>query len=121
VAGRQVVVEGSCRSHCLGQVMLEPGQATRRGYLADDLVGVDRAATRRCIETVVDLLSDAHARCSAGKAGQTVTRPSCVLGLYGAVPGWERDPRIAARAKTYSELAALKRPLKPAVLEALGR
>lgn len=120
VGGRQVPIEGSCRSHCLGQVMIEPGKRTRRGYRADDIVGLDRASTRRCIETVVDRLSDAHARCSSAP-GTSSLRPACVLGIYGAVPGWQRDPRITARAKTYATFRSLRRPLTPEVLAALGR
>jgi hypothetical protein len=121
VGGRRVEVEGSCRSHCLGQVMIDPGKRTRRGYRADDLVGLDAAATRRCLETVTDRLSDAHRICSEGKFRSAHMRPSCVLGVYGAVPGWQRDPRIADRAKTYGELRSLRRPLAREVLEALGR
>lgn len=121
VAGRQVAVAGSCRSHCLGQVMIDPGKRTRRGYRADDLVGIDPEATRRCLETVTDRLSDAHRRCTEGRAARGAMRPACVLGIYGAVPGWPRDQRIAARAKTYHELRSIRRPLAREVLEALGR
>ncbi|MEM1034102.1 MAG: hypothetical protein AAGN82_27440 [Myxococcota bacterium] len=104
--GRRVVVPGSCRSSCLGQVNL-PGadDETRRGHGRDDLVGLGAAATHRCIEAMVDRLSRARRSCGgAGPGAAQARRTACTLGVYGGVAGWRRDPRIAARVATFERL-----------------
>jgi hypothetical protein len=106
VGGKPEVIAGSCRSHCLGQVMVRPGQRTRRGYSADDLVGLDREATVRCMETVIDRLSGAHDACVAQHSGRRGAYAGCTMGVYGGVNHWSRDSRIHARLKTYDTLRA---------------
>jgi hypothetical protein len=106
VGGKPEAIAGSCRSHCLGQVMVRPGQRTRRGYSADDLVGLGRAATVRCVETVVDRLSGARDACVAQHSGRRGVYAGCTMGVYGGVSSWSRDGRIGDRLKTYSTLRA---------------
>ena len=124
IGGKQTVVVGSCRSHCLGQVQVPRGRKTKRGYTSEDLVGIDRASTERCLETVIDVLAGARNACVRQNHGREGAYPACTMGLYGGVAGWSGDPRIAARAKTYHTLsyrARNARPLRKAVLSALGR
>lgn len=124
IGGERTVIAGSCKSHCLGQVQVIGDDRTARGYTADDLVGTDHASTRRCLETVSDLLAGAHKACVAQRNGKVATYPACTMGIYGGVASWRSDPRIAKRAKTYHTLAARSRhpePLSPKVRAALGK
>jgi hypothetical protein len=121
--GRREVIEGSCRSHCLGQVRVLPGDRTARGYTADEIVGLDRVSTARCIETVVDHLSAAHDLCVAQNNGRQGAYPACTMGVYGGVTSWGKDPRIALRVETWGEMRSIlagAKPLPPQVLAALG-
>jgi hypothetical protein len=123
IGGVRRMIEGSCRSHCLGQVQVPPHQGrTPRGYTPDDLVGLDPASTQRCLETVSDVLAGAHKACVAQRNGQLGAHPTCTLGIYGGVASWRSDPRIQKRVKTYRTLAARTRrgaPLPDAVRELL--
>lgn len=120
VNGRRVRIEGSCRSHCLGQVKLDGKERTRRKYDRDDIVGVSRAATKRCIETVVDHLSTARNVCTANRRPGSAAHPACIIGVYGGVRNWDRDPRIQKRYKTYLELSRAKPKLGDEVKKILG-
>ncbi len=121
VAGTRTVIAGSCRSHCLGQVMVRRGQRTSRGYTSDELVGLDRASTARCVQTVIDRLSGANNACVAQHAGGRAAYPACTMGVYGGVASWAMDPRISARAKTFHTLANLPTELDAKVKQTLGR
>jgi hypothetical protein len=120
IEGRRQLVVGSCRSHCLGQVRVLPGDRTARGYSADDIVGLDRASTERCIETMVDYLSTAHELCVAQNSGREAAYPGCTMGVYGGVASWGKDARIAARVETYGTLRAIRAAEKPLSAEALA-
>ena len=113
IGGERTIIAGSCKSHCLGQVQVIGKDRTARGYTADDLVGLDEASTRRCLETVSDLLAGAHKACVAQRNGHVGTYPACTMGIYGGVASWRSDPRIAKRAKTYHTLAVRSRNPKP--------
>jgi hypothetical protein len=120
VKGKPQLIEGSCRSHCLGQINLDPGAKTARGYSADQLVGVDRAATRRCIQTTADLLTQAHGACMR-QLNAEGSHAACTLAMYGGVTGWATDPRIAARMTSYRNLRAHRAELNDRVRRLLKR
>lgn len=113
IGGERTVIAGSCKSHCLGQVQVVGDDRTARGYNGNDLVGLDDASTRRCLETVSDLLAGAHKACVAQRNGKVGTYPACTMGIYGGVASWRSDARIAKRAKTYHTLGARSRRPKP--------
>jgi hypothetical protein len=119
VRGQPKIIEGSCRSTCLGQIKLQRGQRTTRGYSADDLVGLGRAATMRCVQTMVDRLSQARRVCTAqrGPIGQ---HAACTMGVYGGVASWSGDARIALRMKNYRDLRRSEATLSERVHEALA-
>jgi hypothetical protein len=113
------LIPGSCRSHCLGQIFLRPGDRTTRGYRADDLVGLDRAATTRCIETMVDRLSAARRSCEAQHCAKG-PHPACVFAIYGGVRG-TNDPRIRARVAAFERLGQATNKLDERARRALAR
>jgi hypothetical protein len=94
------------RSVCLGQIMkTRRFWKSPRGYRHGSLVGLSRAATRRCLETVADYLAHASKRV----CGQAM-RPACLFSAYGGGVK-HSDPRIRARVATllatYKEVAPL--------------
>ncbi len=100
VAGERKRVYGSCRSVCLGQIMrVKDSYQSPRGYQHESLPGVDAAATRRCIETIADHITEAHTRCGRKHGGRA--SPTCVFGTYGGVPNPSHDERIQDRVKTF--------------------
>ena len=103
VAGVQEAIPGTCRSHCLGQIYLLPEQRTERGYVPDQLVGLGRAATTRCVQTMADRLTDANRACSAQR-NQRGVHPDCTFAMYGGVASYQEDPRIKARVRSYERL-----------------
>lgn len=80
------------QSWCLGQLML--GRGSKRGR---SLVGVDRAATRRCITAVAGALSGVIGRCARGRV-----TPTCVFAGYGGTLGASKA--IRARVATYHRI-----------------
>jgi hypothetical protein len=119
VNGKRVVIDGSCRSHCLGQVKLEGKERTKRGHDKHRIVGLSRGATARCVSTVVDRLAVARNVCVKNRPG-TVAHPACILGVYGGVGSWKSDPRIKKRYKTYLDLARAEPKLSKRVRKLLG-
>ncbi|MCA9618555.1 MAG: hypothetical protein KC731_06030 [Myxococcales bacterium] len=121
-AGVEVAIPGTCRSTCLGQIKLEDGQTTSRGYGREDLPGLDDAATFRCVETMVDRLSQARELCVAQQNGSRAGHyAGCTFGIYGGVEGWSKDPRIAERVKTYRRLLQTSTKVSEAVKQVLAK
>lgn len=119
--GKRVIIAGSCRSSCLGQINLpHPDDETRRGHGRDDLVGLDEAATFRCVEAMVDRLSHARQMCIRRNNGVTTGRyAACTFGVYGGVAAWSSDPRIKDRVKTFQRLWSTSRKVDQEVHDAL--
>ena len=91
---------GVCRSVCLGQIIkTRRGWRSPRGYAHEQLAGLDSNATRRCVETIVDYLSDARAACVSPYGLGTMGAP-CVLASYGGLSTAD-DPRIRQRVRTF--------------------
>ena len=120
VDGRRVLIAGSCRSHCMGQVKVEGKERTRRGLHGDQLVGLSREATARCLTAVTDRLSSARNACVANRRPNEPAHPACVFGVYGGVHDWRSDKRIQKRHKTYLELARKQPKLSKRVRTVLG-
>ena len=120
VGGRKVLIEGSCRSHCLGQVKLEGKERSRRGYTKHQIVGTSEVATKRCLQTIVDRLSASRNVCLANQKPNKGHHAACVMGVYGGVTGYRADPRIKKRAKTYLDLLRAKPKLDKRTRKVLG-
>lgn len=118
VGGVKELIAGSCRSHCLGQIFLMPKQRTARGYAPDDLVGLDRASTRRCVQTMADRLAGANRTCNA-QQGTAGVHPACTIGMYGGVAFYAQDGRIRARVRSYEHLRHSETTLSPEASAAL--
>ncbi len=117
---RRVLIEGSCRSHCLGQVKLLRREKSRRGHTSEHIVGLSRAATQRCILTVADHLSSARNTCMAHRKPHKGHYAGCIMGVYGGVSNWSKDARIKKRNKTYVELLRTKPKLSKKVRKLLS-
>jgi len=109
--GKGERIPGTCRSSCLGQILLAPGQLTPRPdrFKAEDLVGTDLAATRRCARVSLLLLDRVRKRCG----GPEKALPRCVFGAYGGVRYPKRSKLIKARVATFWKLAGLQRKAHP--------
>ena len=126
--GKRKRVRGSCKSWCLGQVLLgtrgqtmtlnSDGKTFTRGWYGKQLVGLDEEHTRRCLSTVVRYMDRAASYCvkNLGK-GQDVR---CVMGAYGGGNLPFADARLLARARTYNKLLAAPRTPNEKVLRLLG-
>lgn len=123
--GKRKRVKGSCKSWCLGQILLgSMGRTTitradgvyDKGYFGKELVGLDEDATRRCLFTVVQYLDRSAQHCR--KSGRTSV--ACVMIAYGGGNIEVDDPRLVARVKTYNKLLAAPTVLETQVRELLG-
>jgi hypothetical protein len=119
VAGLREPIPGSCRSHCLGQIYLQPNERTARGYSADELVGLDQASTKRCLQTVADRLGKANRSCTA-RENHAGVHAVCTFRHYGGVTSPGEDARIRARVKTYERLRRASTRLPGAAVAALA-
>ena len=109
--GKGTRIPGTCRSSCLGQILLMKGQRTPKPdrFRAKDLVGVDLAATRRCARVSVLVLERARKAC-----GGKYARPSCIFAHYGGIRFVGENRFIRARVGTFWRLAGiLQRAAKP--------
>lgn len=93
-----------CRSVCLMQVQTGGLDGERGGRRGRDLVGLDEAATRRCLEAGAELL--ARSRWSCARRGGEWFAPSVALYGSGISCGMKRT-WVQRRAATYRRVAAL--------------
>lgn len=98
------VIQGTCRSHCLGQLL---------GRKYSKLPGVDKASTTRCVRKSIELTNNAAKVCGG-------MSPACIFKIYtGATK--KSHPGVKARVKTYYRLNGGKvPPLTDRVKEELG-
>lgn len=100
--GKRKRVPNSCRSYCLGQIMLV-SRKTANGWAGDELVGLDKEATYRCLYMVTKYMDSSAQSCV--KQGNDAS-VSCVMNMYGGGSLLRQDPRLVARYKTYNRLKA---------------
>ena len=99
-----------CRSSCLGQILVGTGKSHFTGYTHEQLVGLDEASTRRCVETMARYLVSAQTTCGRKWAPTSATGSMCWFGLYGGVRDPTTDKRIWARVRTLGKLRARSGP-----------
>lgn len=109
-------IEGSCRSHCLAQILLEGRMRSSQGYGPKDLVGLDDAATERCVEVAVHHLDRCYRYC-ATRGPRPLT--SCVIAMYGGMTH-ARGRRINERLRTMNRLMSAPTELSEKVRTELG-
>jgi len=113
------IIPGTCRSHCLGQVLMRAKTTPVDGYTKDQLVGMSLPATGRCLRATIRELSMARRYC-AGSAGRAMAGAStCVFMVYVGTSN-PKDGRIRARASTYAKLAKAPTKLKDSDKKILG-
>jgi hypothetical protein len=95
-------VPGSCKSHCLAQVMYYAGLRSVNGWKANELTGLDKESTRRCLYVAATYLDRANSFCKQNRIG----REACVFSVYGGLGGRKLDKRIRARVNTYNRISA---------------
>lgn len=118
--GKRERVPGSCKSHCLAQIMLGPKTCkakTAEGYGPYDLVGTDLAATRRCLSVAVRIIDGALQWCS--KLGP---RPlsGCIVTRYAGGGIKMNDKRVIQRIRLMNRVWNAPTTLEKEVLMALG-
>ena len=92
-----------CRSVCLVQVQTGGLDARRGAWFGRDLVGLDVAATSRCLRAGAELL--ARSRWSCARGGGAWFAPA--VALYGSgVSCGTRRPWVQRRAETYRRVLA---------------
>lgn len=97
-------IPGSCRSHCLGQVLIDRRKGTPvDGYMPDDLVGLDLPATGRCLKATIREMSHARSFCWAASRARPLSISTCVFMTYVGTSS-STDGRIRARIKTWRDL-----------------
>ena len=112
-------VPGSCRSHCLAQIMVGPewSDAKIQGLHHKELVGLSLKKTKNCLGVAANIIDRAYQYCA--KRGP---RPLsyCVVTHYagGMVPNTDR--RVIARVKTVNKLGSAPTELEERVLALLG-
>lgn len=126
--GKRVRVKGSCKSWCLGQILLgrrgqtmtydEKTRTFTKGWLGRELVGLDEEHTFRCLSTVVRYMDRAAGYCRTAMGLARDVR--CVMGAYGGGNLPMKDARLLARAKTYNKLLGAPVSLDATVLATLG-
>jgi hypothetical protein len=114
--GKRKRVPNSCRSYCLGQIMLI-SRKTANGWAGDELVGLADDATYRCLYMVTKYMDSSAQSCI--KQGNDAS-VSCVMNMYGGGSLLRQDPRLIARYKTYNRLKAAPSKLDTEVLKILG-
>lgn len=110
--GKARCIPGSARAGCLMQVLrrnpTRRGKRivylTKRGYTWSSLMGLDRASTRRCIETGTDALAHHYGRCGGA---ERVPDARCVMGSYFGSRRPTKSKKAAARAFTYRKVVRL--------------
>lgn len=116
---RRERIPGSCRSHCLAQIMVGPewSAAKIQGMRHDELVGLSLDRTKNCLGVAVDIIDRAYQYCS-----RRGPRPLayCVVTQYagGMVPS--KDRRVIARVRTVNKLANAPTKLTDRVRTLLG-
>lgn len=107
---------GYCKSSCLGQILVGRGRSRFTKYKHRDLVGLDKASTSRCIETMAAYLSASKSFCLKRKRGDR-----CTFGVYGGVRSPSTDKRIRAREQTLFRVRALHNERKGKTRPKAGR
>ena len=94
-----------CRSYCLGQILTgsRTGKAQFTGYTGAELVGLDKASTKRCVETMARYVVSAQTMCRSHWASTQATGSQCIFQAYGGVRRPD-DKRILARVRTIRKL-----------------
>jgi hypothetical protein len=96
-----VRIAGSCRSHGLFQTLFSSPKRTKHfGFGAEQVIGVDRAATKRATVVAASALERFAKGCEVREG---VRAPICVFAGYGGVTA-PRHPGIIKRAGTYQRL-----------------
>ena len=124
--GKRTRVKGSCKSWCLGQILLgsqgrvmslkADGTFTHEWY-GKDLVGVDDERTYRCLYQVTKYMDRAARHCWRNMGNQNV---GCVMGAYGGGLLNANDKRLIARYKTYNRMNGAPGGLTDEVKALLG-
>lgn len=112
VDGEMVKIAGSCRSHCLAQLLF-PSDKRRKvgGYSRGEVIGTDKDSTRRCFEVAAGALAHFDDKCGR--------RLSCTFGRYGGVTVPSRHAGVKARVRTYWRLRQAPTKLDEKVLRIL--
>lgn len=96
--GKRRRIPGTCRSYCLGQVMLGK-KKSQEGYYGKDMIGISAESTRKCLTVSLRIMNRAYQYCTHHGPRHT---ESCVFGSYGGLRGDPRkDKRIISRVKTF--------------------
>jgi len=117
--GKRERVPGSCRSWCLTQIQVGPmrSNATVHGHTAKELVGLDLAATVRCLDVATSIIDRAYQYCA-----HRGPRPlaACIVSHYAGGMIASTDPRVLARVRTVNKLYHAPTKLEHEVLLELG-
>ena len=113
-------IPGSCRSHCLAQIMIGPVRSnakTSEGYHHSELVGTDFASTKRCLDVAVRVINSAYHFCAHhGERPMAL----CIVKHYAGGMIASNDARVLARIKTVNKLDHAPTKLEQRVREALN-
>jgi hypothetical protein len=100
---RRTRVPGSCKSHCLAQIMIGPVDSAAKinGYGPRELTGLDLDSTVRCLDVATTIIDRAYQFCA--KRGP---RPLslCIVTHYAGGMIASNDKRVIARVKTMNKL-----------------
>lgn len=116
--------EDAGRSWCLGQIMVSRsprGRLPEKRYhkrTAGELVGLDDAATRRCLEVVTTRVRGIMRHCAKRSGGKVY--PSCVFTSYAGTAIRATHPLIRARLGTHAKVRAFKGGIGPDIRARLG-
>lgn len=102
--GIKTRVPGSCKSHCLAQIMLGPRASnakTSEGWTPDDLVGLDYQSTKKCLHVATRILDDAYQYCSY-KGPRPLS--TCIISHYAGGNIRSNDKRVISRIKTINKI-----------------
>ena len=79
-----IIVPGSCRSVCLGQINLGKGKVAKYGWQASDLLGLDMASTERCLTVVALNLSRSRGLCTGFGSAKIKDWAKATFAAYGS-------------------------------------
>jgi hypothetical protein len=112
-------IPGSCRSHCLAQIMVGPvsSEAKIQGKSHRELVGLSLEETTTCLDVAANVIDRAWQYCARRGPKPLST---CIVTHYagGMIPS--NDRRVIARVKTVNKLWSAPTELEAAVQKALG-
>lgn len=115
--GKRVRIPGTCKSHCLGQILLGTrGRTTTEGWSGKDITGLDYESTRKCMYLVVKYIDRAWQRCVVDGGPSA----ACIVNNYAGGTLRMDDWRLLGRVKTYNKVASAPTELSETVQRLLG-